>query len=429
MKNIFLICLTLMTMLFMFSACHSEKMESDGTDATGQISLAALKVEVDMNVEVASMNVEVASRAGVDVSNYLVTINNADKKQVEQYKYSEMPEIISLPVGKYSAVVTSAAEPINGFDVPFYKGSTDFEVKTNELTEVNTVTCRLANIMISLQYTDELRALLDEDVVTTVTVGENSLDIPVAETRKGYLVAPDAEAPMTILIKGTIDEGYEEVRHRVEKVKAGQHNIIKLELSGVQDGNQEQGGKVGVVINIDSSMTSSDETVGVHPGEEPGIGDFPTDGDSGEGGEGEKPVEGDIKITGKKIGNSSFNIDQPQTITGKTTLVVGIDVPNGIQNLKVKITSDHEEFNEIGNALGEFDLAHSDTMTEEARSLLPTLGLPIDDKVLGQTYLDFDISGFTGTLSGFKGTHTFTITVVDNKGKSLSKQLIINVPE
>lgn len=426
MKNIFLICLTLITMLFMFSACHSEKMDPDTTDVTGQVSLAALKVEVDMNVEV-------ASRAGVDVSNYLVTINNADKKQVEQYKYSEMPEIISLPVGKYSAVVTSAAEPINGFDVPFYKGSTDFEVKTNELTEVNTVTCRLANIMISLQYTDELRALLGEDVVTTVTVGENSLDIPVAETRKGYLVAPDTEVPMTILIKGTIDGEYVEVSQRVEKVKAGQHNIIKLELSGVQDGNQEQSGKVGVVINIDSSITSSDETVGVHPGEEPGIGDFPTDGDSGEGGEGEKPVENKPVITGTNFNGNSFDIEKdvleiPTKLSTPMTLQVTLSAPNKIAH--VRVTIDSETLTpEILTGVGltdKFDLA----APGQYENALKDLGFPTGADVIGQTEILFDITQFTSLLGLYgAAAHDFIIELEDQNGNKVTQTLKIKSVE
>ena len=61
--------------------------------------------------------------------------------------------------------------------------------------------------------------------------------------------------------------------------------------------------------------------------------------------------------------------------------------------------------------------------------MLPVLGLPIDDAVLNQTNLDFNISKFTSMLSGFKGTHTFKITVTDNQGKTESKSLVINVPK
>ena len=74
---------------------------------------------------------------------------------------------------------------------------------------------------------------------------------------------------------------------RVENVQAGQYNIIKYVLNSVDDGtNSNGGGNLNIAINIDSSMTSSDETVGVNPGEEPGIDDFPTDG-------GEEPGDGD----------------------------------------------------------------------------------------------------------------------------------------
>lgn len=430
MKNIFLICLTLMAVLFTFSACHSEKMETGATDVTGQLSLASMKMEVDLKVD----TVYPQSRAGVDVSNFLLTIKNSQGEQVEQYTYSEMPEIISLPVGTYTVVASSAETATNGFDVPFYTGSTEqFTIKENELTEVSALTCRLANVMISVEYDEELRKLMGEDVVTTVKIGDHSLDIPSSETRKAYLIAPASAGSMDITLKGTIDgESVTEVK-RVENVQAGQYNIIKYVLSPVDDGNNSVGGNLNIAINVDSSMTSSDETVGVNPGEEPGIDDFPTDGgeEPGDGdGDGEGGITSDISITGKDLGESPFfDIDQTQTITGATTLIVGIEAPAGIQNLKVAISSDNEEFNGIGEGLGEFDLAHSDSMNEDAQAMLPILGLPIDDAVLNQTNLDFNISKFTSMLAGFKGTHTFKITVTDNQGKTESKSLVINVPK
>ncbi len=442
MKNIFLICFTLMVVLFTFSACHSEKMEIGATDVTGQLSLASMKMEVDLKVD----TVYPQSRTGVDVSNFLLTIKNSQGEQVEQYTYSEMPEIISLPVGTYTVVASSAEAATNGFDVPFYTGSTEqFTIKENELTEVSALTCRLANVMISVEYDEELRKLMGEDVVTTVTIKENtqddmikeySLDIPSSETRKAYLIAPASVSPMDITLKGTIDGEFVTEVNRVDEVQAGQYNIIKYVLSPVDDGNNSVGGNLNIAINIDSSMTSSDETVGVNPGEEPGIDDFPTDGgeEPGDGdgdsdGDGEGGITSDINITGKKLGDSSFDIDQTQTITGDTTLIVGIEAPAGIQNLKVTISSDDEDFRAIGEGLGEFDLAHSDSMNEDAQAMLPILGLPIDDAVLNQTNLDFNISKFTSMLAGFKGTHTFKITVTDNQGKTESKSLVINVPE
>lgn len=423
-----------MVVLFTFSACHSEKMETGTTDVTGQLSLASMKMEVDLKVD----TVYPQSRAGVDVSNFLLTIKNSQGEQVEQYTYSEMPEIISLPVGTYTVVASSAEAATNGFDVPFYTGSTEqFTIKENELTEVSALTCRLANVMISVEYDEELRKLMGEDVVTTVTIKEKtqdmiikeySLDIPSSETRKAYLIAPASVSPMDITLKGTIDGEFVTEVNRVDEVQAGQYNIIKYTLSPVDDGNNSVGGNLNIAINIDSSMTSSDETVGVNPGEEPGIDDFPTDGgeEPGDGdGDGEGGITSDISITGKDLGGSPFDIDQTQTITGATTLIVGIEAPAGIQNLKVTISSDNEDFGSIGASFGTFDLANPG----DKESMIAELGLPYGTAVKDKTELDFDISTFTSLLIPFDGTHTFNIAVTDNQGKTESKSLVINVPK
>lgn len=428
MKNIFLICFTLMVVLFTFSACHSEKMETGATDVTGQLSLASMKMEVDLKVD----TIPPQSRAGVDVSNFLLTIKNSQGEQVEQYTYSEMPEIISLPVGTYTVVASSAEAATNGFDVPFYTGSTEqFTIKENELTEVSALTCRLANVMISVEYDEGLRKLMGEDVVTTVKIGDHSLDIPSSETRKAYLIAPASAGSMDITLKGTIDgESVTEVA-RKDNVQAGQYHIIKNVLSLVNDGNNKVGGNVNIAINIDSSMTSSDETVGVNPGEEPGIDDFPTDG-------GEEPGDGDgdggdesgsdqnmPTIEGTRFNKVPFDIDNDRlTISGAAELQVTIGAPNGIANLFVEIISETLDVSEVGLPAS-FDLAHPGEYSEA----LSGLGFPVGDEVIGQTEVPFDISNFTILLPTFKGNHDFKIRVVDSKGLEETKTLKLKVEE
>lgn len=430
MKNIFLICLTLMAVLFTFSACHSEKMETGTTDVTGQLSLASMKMEVDLKVD----TVYPQSRAGVDVSNFLLTIKNSQGEQVEQYTYSEMPEIISLPVGTYTVVASSAEAATNGFDVPFYTGSTEqFTIKENELTEVSALTCRLANVMISVEYDEELRKLMGEDVVTTVKIGDNSLDIPSSETRKAYLIAPASAGSMDITLKGTIDgESVTEVK-RVENVQAGQYNIIKYVLSPVDDGNNSVGGNLNIAINIDSSMTSSDETVGVNPGEEPGIDDFPTDGGEepgdgdGDGGDESGSEQNMPTIVGTDFNGKTFDISKDVLTVTKgqsVSLSVTLLAPNKMAH--VYVTIDSETLTEdvlVGvNLAKNFDLAEPGDL----EAGLKGLGFPTGTDVIGKEEIPFDITQFTSLLGIYgAANHNFIIRVVDQQGLEVTETLKI----
>lgn len=431
MKNIFLICFTLMVVLFTFSACHSEKMETGATDVTGQLSLASMKMEVDLKVD----TVYPQSRAGVDVSNFLLTIKNSQGEQVEQYTYSEMPEIISLPVGTYTVVASSAEAATNGFDVPFYTGSTEqFTIKENELTEVSALTCRLANVMISVEYDEELRKLMGEDVVTTVKIGDNSLDIPSSETRKAYLIAPASAGSMDITLKGTIDgESVTEVK-RVDNVQAGQYNIIKYVLNSVDDGtNSNVGGNLNIAINIDSSMTSSDETVGVNPGEEPGIDDFPTDGGEepgdgdGDGGDESGSEQNMPTIVGTDFNGKPFDISKDVLTVTKgqsVSLSVTLLAPNKMAH--VYVTIDSETLTEdvlVGvNLAKNFDLAEPGDL----EAGLKGLGFPTGTDVIGKEEIPFDITQFTSLLGIYgAANHNFIIRVVDQQGLEVTETLKI----
>jgi len=431
MKNIFLICFTLMVVLFTFSACHSEKMETGATDVTGQLSLASMKMEVDLKVD----TVYPQSRAGVDVSNFLLTIKNSQGEQVEQYTYSEMPEIISLPVGTYTVVASSAEAATNGFDVPFYTGSTEqFTIKENELTEVSALTCRLANVMISVEYDEELRKLMGEDVVTNVKIGDNSLDIPSSETRKAYLIAPASAGSMDITLKGTIDgESVTEVK-RVDNVQAGQYNIIKYVLNSVDDGtNSNVGGNLNIAINIDSSMTSSDETVGVNPGEEPGIDDFPTDGGEepgdgdGDGGDESGSEQNMPTIVGTDFNGKPFDISKDVLTVTKgqsVPLSVTLLAPNKMAH--VYVTIDSETLTEdvlVGvNLAKNFDLAEPGDL----EAGLKGLGFPTGTDVIGKEEIPFDITQFTSLLGIYgAANHNFIIRVVDQQGLEVTETLKI----
>lgn len=420
MKKYFLICLTLLAGMLAFTACHSEVMGGEST-GKGELNLASMTAEVNTEVE----TVYLGSRAesGTDFSNYIVTVYDAQSQKVNQWKYSEMPEIVSLAVGTCTVEVTSAEAPANGFDIPYYKGSTTCEIKENEIVDVPVITCKLANMMFSVEYDEEFKSKMGEDVVTTITVGDNSLEIPSSETRKAYLVAPGGETTsMTVTLKGTIDGEAIDYSERFTDVKTGVHNIIKYKFTPVSDGSGD-GGTLNVAINVDSSLTGSDEVIGVNPGEEPGIDDFPEDG-------GEEPGDGDGEgdqnmptIVGANFNGSPFDIENDVlNITGAATLKVEINAPNGIAHLYVDIQSETLDVTEVGLS-NSFDLAYPGDLQDG----LNGLGFPTGDEVIGKESTVFDISSFTALLLNFSGDHNFVIHVVDQQNLEVTKVLKLRV--
>lgn len=429
MKKYFLICLTLLAGMLAFTACHSEVMEGQST-GKGELNLASMTAEVNTEVE----TVYLGSRAesGTDFSNYIVTVYDAQSQKANQWKYSEMPEIVSLAVGTCTVEVTSAEAPTNGFDIPYYKGSTTCEIKENEIVDVPAITCKLANMMFSVEYDEEFKSKMSEDVVTTITVGDNSLEIPGSETRKAYLVAPGGETTsVTLTLKGTIDGEAIDYSERFD-VKTGVHNVIKYDFVPVSDGT-EDGSTLKVAINVDSSLTGSDEVIGVNPGEEPGIDDFPEDG-------GEEPGDGDGEqnmptIVGSNFNGSPFDISKDVlNVSIKTDmdnpipLQVTLSAPNGIAH--VYVTIDSETLTE--DLLTEVNLAKNFDLAEpgDLESGLNNLGLPTGQKVIGQETVLFDITNFTPLLGMFGvATHNFIIRLVDQQNLEVTQTLKIKSVE
>lgn len=432
MKKLFLICFTLLAGILVFSACHSEAMGEE-SGGKGELNLASMKAEVNTEVE----TVYLGSRAesGVDFSNYVVTIYDAQSQQVEQWKYGEMPEIISLSVGTYTVNVASAEAPSNGFDTPYYEGSATCTIEENKIVDVPAITCKLSNMLFTVEYDENFKSKMSDDVVTTITVGENSLEIPATETRSAYLVAPEGETTsLTVDLEGTIDGETITYSERFEEVKTGVHNVIKYEFVAVNDGTGDSG-EFKVMIAMDSSLIGSDEVVGVNPGEEPGIEDFPVEGgeDSGEGdseGEQNAPTIAGANFNGgtfdinKDVLNVSVNTSQDNPIP----LQVSLLAPNGIAH--VYVTIDSETL--TADLLSSVDLAASFDLAEPGalETGLNKLGFPTGDAVVGQTEILFDITNFTPLL-GLYGvaSHNFIIRLVDKQGLEVTQTLKIKSVE
>lgn len=423
MKKIFLICFTLIASTLIFCACHTESMDNI-VNTKGELKLSSMKIGVDMDVDVVYL--ESRAESGVDLSNNIVTIYDQYSQQAGQWTYSEMPEIVSLAVGTYTVEVKSAAEPTNGFDVPYYEGIATCEIKENQVTDVPAISCKLANMLFTVEYDESFQDKISEDVVTTITIGENSLQIPASESRKAYLIAPDSEtASMEVNLKGTIDGEVIDYSEHFDNVKSGVHNIIKYQFIPVSDGSVA-GGAFSVSIAIDSSLTGSDESVSVNPGQEPGIDDFPTGG--GEGGD--APT-----IVGTKFNGNSFDISNDvlevpvnMDMEHPLPLQVTLSAANGIAHVYVTIDSETltEDILTGVNLAASFDLAEPG----ELEAGLKGLGFPTGDAVVGQTTILFDVTGFTPFLGLYgAASHNFIIRLIDQQGLEVTQTLKIKSVE
>ena len=401
---------------FMMSSCSDNWAPTTDDEGVGQFRMGAINVTNAENV---------INRAGVDVSNFIVSINNADGETVKRWKYSEMPEVVTLPVdeGYYIDVISHNQEKA-AWEAPFFKGSSEkFNIVKNQLTNAGTITCKLSNIKVSIKFADDLKKIMEDDCKVTVIANDAGLlEFTANETRSGYFQAIEGSSTLVATFTGTIRGSYEEIRKVYTDVEAGQHRIITYSVKSGDPTIPDENGNIDIADGISIDMTTIDESVngnvstdediidGDRPGQEEPVNpepDQPTP---------DEPSEKFFTF------NTSISLTETnQAVEGKDYSIDIVSV-NPLANLKVKIESNYltDEFLAGVGLVSEFDLAN---LTPELSAMLGEggFGFPTGDQVKGSKSVKFDLTPFIPLLNLSptpNDIHKFHLTVVDDKNNS-----------
>lgn len=410
----------LLSTLFGLMSCD-KNISPDIIEPKGRVSFTAMSLDVD-NAE------KVISRAAgsVDVGSFLVTVASADGKTDLTYKYAELPEVLTLPVGEYTVTVRSHELQSAEWERPYFTGSTSFSVKADAVTEVAPVTCTFASLKVSVRYTERLRNLMGADCKVTVLTGTDGLlTYTPNEERPGYFAVVDGSRTLVATFAGTVAGNVMTLSKSYNNVEAGQHLILTFDA---KTGNQTVPDEFGTVnasgVSIDVTVVEEDLTGNVDlpedtttPGKRPGE----DDDEPAEPGDPDTPVTDAIRFTSNDVKfNEDADYTKPNGITG-TSYVVHITSTEGIRNLNVTIDSSDQNFlAAVSDLLPlQFDLANPGAYDESFTSL----GFPTGSKVVGAKELDFNITQFIPLLGTFPGTHQFILNVVDAKGNSSTRTL------
>ena len=419
-------------------SCSDEWNKGEGPDATeyGQLSKHSIDV---VNAEII---IPTGSRAGYDTSNFIVTIRNSEGAQVGQWTYAKMPELVSLPVGTgYSVSVYSHQQEKAAWDAPYFENEPQtFDIKANEITEVGTVTCKMANIKVSIKYSPDLKAAFGDDCkVTVIANDEGRLEFLPDEIRSGYFQAVEGSSTLVATLSGTIDGSPAEVRTVLSDVEAGQHRIITYSFKGGNPTPPDENGYFDPETGIHVDFDVIDETVegGVdvdediikdptRPGQEDPEEDPGQDPDDPNNPDNPDNPD-DAVATFESFNSPKLKLDvvnNANDFGDGDNAIVRIGCPAGFKNLVVTISTDSDAFVATLKDMGlydPFDLANPGDL--EATLGDEGLGLPTGAKVVGQTSVDFNISQFVPLLLIYPGAHNFVLEVVDNNGQKANLTL------
>lgn len=383
---------------------QDEEGKTEAVEGEGQISFAEVKL---------SVNVAVTTKADapVDTKDYIIQIySTKNNLLVKEYpKYSEMPDIITLEAGEYRIEALSHQVQSAEWEKPFYKGTQTFTIKKDEVTVIDVIECTLQNIMVTVNFSNDLKELLkgDESVVVTIGKGEltfNKKDID--EGKAGFFKAAEVSNILIAKFQGTVDGEWVQMTDNFINVKGGEHRnvVFNLEIPSIGD--------MAVKLKLNAVCKKEDLMAWVQPGDEAILPEDPTVNP----GPGKAPT----------IAGEGFNMmDEIVVKEGEVkTVIVNIAADNGIQNLRVTIDSETltpEILKSVGLS-SEFDLANPGSADLEAA--LSGLGFPVGTAVVGVQNLVFDITQFTPLLGLYgAASHNFIITVVDQAGNTKTATL------
>lgn len=371
------------------------------------------------------------SRAVTDLSPFIVEVVKSDGSKVASWTYATMPPAPTFAVGTYTVRVKSHNPQPVEWEKPYYAGEQQFQIKANEVTDVDPIVCTLANVRVSIEVTEALKKASAGDVKITFT-GEPGVDLEFApdETRSGYFAYTEGLSTMKVHFEGTVSGAREDFTHVLKDIQPGQHRLVKFALRINPNPPADETGNIeipeGEGVMVDCGVTTY-EVDGTVSSKEDVIDDSGRPGQE-EGGDDPKPDDPDDKAI--TFSSSTLDLEGANMAEefgeeeGLKPAVVDIHSENGVKSLKVKIISDfltEDMLSGIG-LTSQFDLADPGEYAEG----LAGLGFPSADEVNGAHDLQFNITKFIPLIFE-EGDHKFEITVTDSKGLVKTMVLLIRV--
>ena len=130
----------------------------DNSGKTGELDLKSFHAIPSGDTQ--EPELKPASRA-VDTDDFAVWIYQAvEAKDTLKWKYSELPEIVSLNVGDYKLAVFSHEVTAADWEKPYYYADKAFSIEENRVTHIDTLVCTLQNIKVTVSFTEDLKSIL-----------------------------------------------------------------------------------------------------------------------------------------------------------------------------------------------------------------------------------------------------------------------------
>lgn len=240
-------------LLSMLGGCNKDTVSGNSDEGELLVNLSA-DVEV---TEEQRIETKTSSSAGTNIDEYAILITRAGEPYAGFDTYKDLPENrkIRLNQGDYSLKAYWGQDDAASWS-PYFEGNSDFSIIRTETTSVD-VTCKPANVEISVLYTDSFKEAFKQFVAYRTEITTDLTKTPwvfsSAETRSGYFKT----SPFVVTVvftKATGEAVYYSFPKIEEGVAAGNHYIISLRGKGVGDP------EAGLSIEIDETTNDVSET-------------------------------------------------------------------------------------------------------------------------------------------------------------------------
>lgn len=413
MKRIIII---LCAAVAVFSSC--QKLKEPASDGKGTLSLSDLVIDFDTNLD--------TKTATAAPGNYVIFVYDESGDQVFKTTYSQSQNAggISLLAGDYTLEARSTEEsvPASVFESPVYGVSQDFSIEAGKTTSVGVLTCTLLQCKVTVDYDKDFLDDVTGNCQTEVTVTEGS-PLTYQLNYSGGLASYDKSAgyfavnngsntTMAIVFKGKINGKSQKMTASLTGIQPRQWRQITFYKKVDEQGNAT------FQIGINSYIEDQELLVSLTSEYEPVTGEDP-DAPKGDGG---------INLTFSPgctyTDLSNIVIPDPEVET--LNLSFDVSVPNGIKKFVVDISSDNASFMNSVALTGSTQLDLINPLASQSL-IFDIVPFPHGQNLIGQTSLTFNLNAAQEPISIFSGSHTFTMTITDQKGCKKSVPVVLVV--